>query len=201
MYSVFVNGRPLLLEDTRRTSGAMISLRYDGRPQTLIPIVNTLENGGYPEGVQVYGASLEALWEDFQSLFVELRAAGGAVLNADQLLCIYRRGYWDLPKGKIDPGETIEEAAIREVQEETGINSLSIVQALPTTYHVYREKGRRILKPTFWFAMRTEDKILQAQAEEGIEEARWVTLSELPNYKSQMYRNLHPVIDATLGLL
>lgn len=198
MYSVFVNDRPLLLSEQRLPDGPMLSLRYDGRPQNLLPIVNTLESGGYPEGAHLYGASIEQLWADFQSLFKEVAAAGGAVLHQERLLCIYRRGSWDLPKGKIDPGESPLEAAVREVQEETGIQQLSVLAPLPTSYHVYREKGKRILKPTYWFAMQTDERALTPQAEEDIEKAEWVPLGDLAQYKNKMYRNLHGVVDAAI---
>src|SRR4051794_1665781 len=88
-------------------------------------------------------------------------AAGGLVTNEyNELLMIFRRGKWDLPKGKLDEGETIEQCAVREVEEETGIGNLELVKLVGITYHEYFDKhiNTEVRKETHWFAMRVNGK-------------------------------------------
>lgn len=92
-----------------------------------------------------------------------------------QLLMIFRRGFWDLPKGKLDLGESIEQCALREVEEECGIAGLSVTSPPFSTFHLYKEDGRLVVKESVWFKMHTtDDRSLTPQTEEDIEEARWV---------------------------
>lgn len=113
-------------------------------------------------------------WRRFLKHFALVEAAGGLVQNtAGKLLWIKRNGMWDLPKGKMERGETRAQSALREVQEECGIGHLQIGDALPTTFHYYFRK-KPILKPTYWFAMKTEGgQNLVPQQEEGITEVSW----------------------------
>ena len=105
-------------------------------------------------------------------------AAGGYVVRpgdaAPEVLMIFRRGVWDLPKGKQDRGETIEACALREVREEVGVDQLHLGPALGTTLHGYERDGRYHVKTTYWFLMRTPETHFTPQAQEGIEEVAWV---------------------------
>lgn len=132
-------------------------------------------------GINVYSADLQSLWVDFCSLFNIIEAAGGIVINAEgNYLFIQRLGYWDLPKGKIDPGETIENAALREVEEECGIDGLTITTSAGQTFHTYEHKGWDVLKVTHWFIMRSSfNGTLVPQTEEGITEVRWLDKAEI----------------------
>jgi len=109
-------------------------------------------------------------------------AAGGLVVRREGdeplLLIIYRRGAWDLPKGKLDPGETVAECAVREVQEEVGIEQLSITADAGTTVHGYPEKGRYLVKTTHWYFMRTPERDFTPEEREGIEQVEWVPWDE-----------------------
>ena len=112
-------------------------------------------------------------------------AAGGYVVRRDgptaAVLTIYRRGVWDLPKGKHDAWESDEACALREVREEIGIGDLALLAPLGSTLHGYAEKRRFAVKPTAWFAMRTrDDDHLALQAEEDIADAAWTPVAELP---------------------
>jgi 8-oxo-dGTP pyrophosphatase MutT (NUDIX family) len=135
-------------------------------------------------------------WQQFRQLFTHVVAAGGVVSNAlGQILFIYRRGCWDLPKGKLDPGETLEACAIREVQEETGLQHLSITAPLGSTWHVYTEKGQLILKESVWFKMTSHQaNDLMPQTEEDIVEARWVGADELPTILAGAYPSIREVM-------
>lgn len=117
-------------------------------------------------------------------------AGGGIVMNEkDELLMIYRRGKWDLPKGKIELKEKIMEGAMREVVEETGVEIESVNKKPTITYHAYRLKGKDSLKETSWFEMKSKagQANLIPQTEEDIEEVRWVKKSDLKKYKDGCY--------------
>lgn len=111
-------------------------------------------------------------------------AGGGLVVRAGaagpEVLLIFRRGAWDLPKGKLDPGETVEACALREVREELGIEALEIVGPAGVTVHGYPEGDRFMVKTTHWFFMRTPERDFTPEAREGITEARWVPWAEAP---------------------
>jgi 8-oxo-dGTP pyrophosphatase MutT (NUDIX family) len=131
-------------------------------------------------------------------------AAGGIVLNPNnELLWIYRRGFWDLPKGKLDPNETIEACAIREVMEETGIADLELGALILTTTHQYHDNylNTHVEKTTYWYAMSTD--ILQEgipQTEEDIEAIAWVKKDALTPYLEKTYDTIKEVIEAYLTL-
>ncbi|MEM7574469.1 MAG: NUDIX domain-containing protein [Bacteroidota bacterium] len=136
MYEIYINDRPLRLiatadlENYAGPSPSQLVTRYSGKVKTLLNYADMLEKGSPKvQTLVLHYPSLQQLWEDFLSHYKIITAAGGIVQlqGTDKLLFIYRRGYLDLPKGKIDPGETPEQAAIREVQEETGLRSVSIV--------------------------------------------------------------------------
>ena len=117
-------------------------------------------------------------------------AGGGIVTNEnDELLLIYRRGSWDMAKGKIELNERIIDGAMREVEEETGVKIESVNEKPCTTYHAYKLKGRNCLKETSWFQMKAKpgQSKLTPQTEEDIEEVRWVKKSDLKNYREISY--------------
>lgn len=124
-------------------------------------------------------------------------AAGGIVENPqNEILLIFRRGKWDLPKGKLDKGETIEACAIREVEEETGVRSIILGELIDVTVHHYFEKGREFEKETYWYAMKvTEEQNLVPQTEEDIEDIRWVKENELSGYLSNTFNNIIDIIE------
>lgn len=111
--------------------------------------------------------------------FKAIKAAGGLVLKEDKILLIHRLGFWDLPKGKIDDGETSRECAVREIEEECGVVS-AIEKELVDTWHSYLTKsGKSYLKKTEWFVMNCiNDQDMKPQTEEGIDAIGWFTLGE-----------------------
>jgi 8-oxo-dGTP pyrophosphatase MutT (NUDIX family) len=124
-------------------------------------------------------------------------AAGGIVENEnEEILLQFRRGKWDLPKGKLDEGETIEECAVREVEEETGLKEIVLGELIGVTVHHYKEKGKEIEKETFWYAMKVTGKQeLVPQIEEDILELRWVGENDLRDYFSNTYDNIIEIIE------
>jgi len=115
--------------------------------------------------------------------------------NNNQLLMIFRNNKWDLPKGKLEQNENIKECAIREVQEECGVSGLSIVSFLKDTYHTYEINGKKILKRTYWFTMRTDFKgNLLPQTDEGITEVVWVDKEKVGEKLYNSFGNIKEII-------
>ena len=137
-------------------------------------------------------------WESFCAAYKLIKAAGGLVYNnKNQLLMIFRNGKWDLPKGKLEVGENIEQCAIREVKEECGVSGLTITQQLQETYHTYEIKGKRILKRTYWFEMSTNFKgNLMPQTEEGITKVVWVGKQDIAEKLENSFGNINELLKA-----
>lgn len=123
-------------------------------------------------------------------------AAGGLVFNdQDELLMIFRRDKWDLPKGKLDDGETIEECAVREVIEETGLQHVLLMEKLGITLHTYQEKGEEIEKESHWFRMTAPGhQTLIPQTEEDITTIEWVNKSDISTRLQNTYANITAII-------
>lgn len=125
-----------------------------------------------------------------------IQACGGVVYRIDgqnvHVLLIYRRGYWDIPKGKLEENESIEMCAAREVSEETGIEIPMIIQSLGETYHTYSMGDVHIKKTTSWFSMVTRSTHFTAQLEEEIEQVDWVELKHAQ--KLVGFQNLRTVL-------
>ncbi len=136
------------------------------------------------------------LKKSFFKHFKFIQTGGGLVKNkSGEILLIFRRGKWDLPKGKIDEGETLEECAIREVREETGIQKLKIISKINITYHTYIEFGKHILKESHWYLMNAiEQEELIPQVEEDITEIHWVKKEDLKKYITNTFPTIVSVL-------
>jgi 8-oxo-dGTP pyrophosphatase MutT (NUDIX family) len=134
----------------------------------------------------------EHYWQLFQQHFTPIMAGGGIVFNEKkELLFIYRRKKWDLPKGKLDEGESIETCAVREVKEETGLKNVEIKKLVGQTYHTYHEKGKYILKTSVWYLMEASgNQPLIPQTEEDIEKMVWLGAERW----NEVFSNTFPAI-------
>ena len=147
-------------------------------------------------GVIIEDISPKALQEEIHKLYQPIDAAGGVVKNEDgNVLMIYRRGKWDLPKGKCDDGEDIADCALREVTEETGLHKISLGEKICDTYHIYSQYNQNLLKRTAWYHMHgTVKETLVPQAEENIQEARWISLSDINPMLRKTYDAIKEVL-------
>ncbi|MFK7934056.1 MAG: NUDIX hydrolase [Saprospiraceae bacterium] len=206
MYKILINERPLFLMDAVQATDHFpgndkkLIGRYSGKSKNILNYVDMMEKTQRYEQVILYAIDYEELIKDFYSVFKEIEAAGGVVFNEKkEALLIYRRDFWDLPKGKIDPGETPEEAAVREVQEETGVQNIDLGDFIQLTYHTYRtKKDNRILKKTYWYKMTTTDKDLTPQTEEDIEQAVWEDPKAFLDEKPKVYATIREVLEKVI---
>lgn len=178
MYKVFVNEKKLLI--SKHPEELEKKLGYESFT-TLEIALDLLENTSVTE-LNVYGENIDEIWQEFQKLFRIIEAAGGLVINPeDDMLFIRRLGKWDLPKGKMEKGESREESAVREIEEETGLRDVELVQFINTTYHIYIERnGDKILKCTHWFEMNFNgEDTSKPQIEEGITEVAWKNTTQI----------------------
>lgn len=129
--------------------------------------------------------------------FHHLQAAGGIVKNQEgDFLSIYRLNTWDLPKGKVEEGESIEQTALREVEEECGVDGLQLVRPLLKTWHGYTFKGRNIIKTTHWFEMLTQfSGDLVPQEEEDIDKVIWMNEDEFRKTMKNSYPTISLLVD------
>ena len=130
-----------------------------------------------------------------------IKAGGGLVLNdTGKLLMIYRRGKWDLPKGKLDKSEKLEDCAVREVEEETGLQKVKLLSPLTITYHTYHEGARFVLKESHWYSMKVSgEQKLVPQTEEDIHEIKWVNADKLPDYMENSFPSVADVLQLVVS--
>jgi len=164
---------------------------------TVKTIIHEMQQPQVHAGV-FYHADLDELRKAFQKKFTVVRAAGGLVRNEyDQILMIFRRGRWDFPKGKLDKGEKLEDCAVREVEEETGLRNVKLLFPLTVTCHTYHEGTRHILKESHWFSMTVAgEQNLTPQAEEDISDLKWIDKKELNSYVERTFPLISDIIQS-----
>lgn len=196
MYKVFVNELPLILtnEQPENNIGNVFALEDNA-----IDYAITSLSKKKLDSAIVYEAGDDIL-EKFASKIPMVLAAGGLVKNKKgKVLFIYRNGKWDLPKGKLDKGESMEEAALREVEEETGIEKLRIERYLQTTYHIFKRGGSYKLKKVYWFEMYSNYKgELVPQENEGITKVKWKGAKKTKKALKNSYRNIRILFEENL---
>ncbi len=191
MYEVFVNDRPSCREVERPSFDPA-----DDPSELMHRAFLDLENGLLDE-FRITG-NVEELWQAFTEQFTVIEAAGGLTFNPrNELLVINRWGKWDLPKGKMEPGESPAQSALREVEEECGITDLALGEPIFPTYHTYRIGEQPILKVAYWFTLRSSgtEKLIP-QTEEGIEEVVWMERERWPEIWENTYANISRLLQA-----
>ncbi|MBG7629991.1 MAG: NUDIX domain-containing protein [Bacteroidetes bacterium] len=189
MYKVFVNDCPIILTDDKKISTKYKRLIFEN--VDVLGIVKQMLNLELA-GICMVCSDLELCWNVFKNNFKIQKAAGGKVFNSKkEILFIYRFNKWDLPKGKLEKGESIEQCAIREVEEECGISNLMIENELETTYHIFERKEKTIFKITYWFLMTTNYiGTLTPQIAEGIEEVVFKNQQSTEQALDNSYENI-----------
>lgn len=189
MYKVFVNDNALFLTNEVQKETDFQVFLWDGLD--LKKIINKLYTGKIQKAY-LYHPDEELMYKELKKLIPRQKAAGGLVSNAKgEILFIFRNGKWDLPKGGVDKGESNPAAALREVEEETGVGELTLGDKLAKTYHIFKRNGRYRLKVTHWYHMTTTyDGPMIPQQEEGIEKVAWLKPEEIEDALKKSYRNI-----------
>ena len=183
MYKVFVNDKVIYftnnVEDCNQLSKGLTLTFFSDHITSFI--VDFIFDDEKVEHIIIAVEDYETAFIEFQKYFKVIEAAGGIVSNSNsEKLFIYRLDTWDLPKGKIEVGENVEEAALREIEEECGINQLKINKALQDTFHLYKFKDDVVFKRTYWFDMSSSfSGKLVPQLEEDITEVEWLSDTQI----------------------
>lgn len=189
MYKIFVNDKPLFLTNTieKETDFQLFLLESVDIEKLISKIFK-----GKIEKAFLYCPDEREMLNKIKEKIPVRKAGGGLVYNTEgKVLFIFRNGKWDLPKGGIEKGESIEETAMREVEEETGVSGLKIIKKLQKTYHVFKRNGAYRLKVTHWFEMKTNfNGIPKPQTEEAIEKVAWLDPTEIQQALQNSYENI-----------
>ena len=203
LYTVYSNNKRWVITDSRDDFGkkehaAAVIVENPGRGD-----IEKLRSQMTDETVILYDPDISRIWGLLHDFMRTIQAAGGLVINPlGALLLIFRRGKWDLPKGKLDKGEDLKACALREVQEETGLSDLALKKPLLVTYHTYTEKGQLILKESHWYLMHhSGQEKLVPQTDEDIEKCEWVAADRLGPYLYNSHPSIADVIRKGLGEL
>ncbi|MBD2755678.1 NUDIX hydrolase [Spirosoma validum] len=178
-----LHGHLLILNATPATISRLLTLLQKADASQLLSITLGCQNK-------------EACEEAIKKPFKVIKAAGGVVIKSNKLLLMFRRGVWDLPKGKLDDGESSKQGAAREVQEETGVR-VSVGERICTTWHTYNLNGNRILKRTKWYQMSVlDDSRMAPQVDEDIEKLAWLNHRETQLALTNSFSSIRYVIDS-----
>jgi len=189
MQCIFVNDKPIYL--TTKVEKETDFKNFLLKDVDLNLVLQTLSKKSI-HSVRLIGHDDDKLLKSFKKKLPNVVAGGGKVYNNEgQILFIYRNDKWDLPKGKTEKNETIEDTAIREVAEETGVSKLKIIKPLPITYHIFKRNGKSKLKITHWFEMHSSFKgNLYPQLNEGITKVEWLDQKAASEALKKSYANI-----------
>ena len=189
MYKVFVNDKPLFLtnEIAKETDFQLFLLESIDIEQLIIKMFNNKISKAY-----LYYPDEKEILKKLKEQIPVRKAGGGLVYNKKgEVLFILRNGKWDLPKGGIEKEEEIEHTALREVEEETGVDKLQITKKLQKTYHIFKRNGKYRLKITHWYEMTTTfEGIPVPQENEGIEKVAWLNPNQIKEALKNSYENI-----------
>lgn len=193
MQKIFVGDKPIIL--TTKVEPETDFKNYLIDSVDIHKVLHNLKKEKY-KSIRLVGDDEKLLLNQFLKMLPNVVAGGGKVFNAEgKILFIYRNGKWDLPKGKAENKETIDQTALREVEEETGVKGLSITKPLEITYHIYKRNDQYFIKKTYWFEMYSEfDGVLFPQEKEGITKVKWIAPKKLKKIKKNVYANIETLI-------
>ena len=193
MYKVFVNDKPIIFTTSLKNEEGYVTYIYKNTIVT--DLIYKLKLGKL-KGAYLYVSNLKKDWESFKKDFNVMVAAGGLVLNdKKEILFIYRGTKWDLPKGRREIGEDLEETAVREVEEECGVTNLTIQKKMINTHHFFLENNMYRLKETHWYLMSTSYiGVLIPQLEEGITKVMFRSKASLKDVLQNTFSNIIMVL-------
>jgi len=197
MYIIFINDNALILSGSKEILNGFenVEVKAYNDSSSIDEALFKLQTDSCKE-LFLVGSCLPSMWDDFCARFQLIEAAGGVVTNSKkQVLWIRRNDKWDLPKGKVEVGEQIQEAAVREVKEECGLTSIRLGVLLGVTYHIYSCKDVNVLKKSFWFSMSCPaQQDLIPQLEEGITEVVWADAALHQMYLENTYASISELL-------
>jgi 8-oxo-dGTP pyrophosphatase MutT (NUDIX family) len=200
VYKVHFENRFIIIspEPDRLQKYGLFHKFYD--TDELYRLISSFQEDKSIPSINIYGTDIKHLWRIFRIYFTEVEAAGGLVRHSSgKYLFIERRGKWDLPKGHIEKGESAEDCAIREVNEECGIKGHTIVKPIEPSYHTYSWEGISYLKKTNWFLMDYNGELIsEPQANEGITNVDWLFPDEISKIKSLAWLSLSDLINISV---
>ncbi len=196
MISVYYQDKEIIFDNNCKDYKQSQVIDYDTDKQT-ISATNLIKKLDKTDKLIIVCKDLDQCYKLFLEQFEQIAAAGGIVQNEEnKCLMIFRNNRWDIPKGKQEPNENIEDCAVREVMEECGIEDIKQGDLITKTTHIYFLFGKWHIKTTWWYAMTsTYSNKLTPQTEEGISEVRWVKKSELQELVADSYATIKKVIE------
>ena len=197
---IFVDESPIYITDElsaelkKKSTQNNVLLISDENLIKIDTILNALKTD--KKEVIILVEDIEKAKVDFFKNFTCIEAAGGIVQNENKdLLFIFRRGKWDLPKGKLEENETVEICAAREIEEETGVKNLILKHKIGETYYIYEENKTMILKTSHWFYfISNEEQHTIAQTEEDISEVKWIHTRNIKEPMANTYQNIKDIL-------
>jgi 8-oxo-dGTP pyrophosphatase MutT (NUDIX family) len=200
MYKVHFENRFIIIspEPDRLQKYGLFHKFYDTKE--LYKLISSFQQDKSIMSINIYGPDIKHIWRIFRIYFTEVEAAGGLVKHTSgKYLFIERKGKWDLPKGHVEQGETPENCALREVNEECGITGHKIIKPLNPSYHTYAWEGISYLKKTSWFLMSYEGTMItEPQVDEGITKIEWLLPDEIIKIKSGAWLSLTDMINLSV---
>jgi 8-oxo-dGTP pyrophosphatase MutT (NUDIX family) len=195
MYEVFIDNKKILLTDCIQNFNNSYASVVESRNLSFDSYADLLKILPSSPIIFVLCENVENYWRQFIKAFEGIEAAGGIVECENSFLAIFRNEKWDLPKGKLEKNEDPVLGAMREIEEECGVQNLQFVKPLRVTFHTYEYKGKPVLKKTFWFQfLLTEKQRLTPQIEEGITQAVWLNKENISAFLNNTFTSITEVL-------